>query len=203
MSPVASLTIGWWPKGDRSWTARRRFPNPTVPPRTGITVKPPSSGPRCICASSIDRRDPSTCPRDRAPTIPAIPHIRSVLDVIDVRSMNSSATIAPSTLVIQGQHLVSYRTPGKLVLHPFSSSPAHILQRHGANATNCIGQSFRIIVDPQATPHLFQTAPGRPLTSNHWNSMGESLGHDDTEILGVRRHQSDIRTFEQSFLFFR
>src|SRR5579864_204691 len=183
--------------------ARRRFPNPTVPPRTGINLRPPSTGPRCNCASSIDCRGLSTRSCDSAPIIPAIPHIRSLLDVTNIRSTNSSATILLSTPVIQGQHLVSYRTPRKLPLHPFSSSPAHIRQRHGANATNRIGQTLRIIVDPQATPHLFQAAPGRPLAGDHWNSMSESLRYNDSEIFGVRGHESDIKTFEQSFFLFR
>src|ERR1700733_2150193 len=188
MSPVASLTIGWWPRGDRSWMARRRFPSPTVPLPAGLTSKPPSSGPRCSWASSITRRDRCTCPVDSLPTIPAIPHIRLLLDRLP--------TIPPRRVVIQGQHLVSHGTPGKFVLHPFSSPAAHILQWHHVNVTNCIGQTLRIIVDPDAAPHVFQAAPWRPLTRNHWNSVGESLRYDDAEVLCMGRYQSNIRTFE-------
>src|SRR5580704_17000135 len=93
--------------------------------------------------------------------------------------------------------------PRKLVPHPFSSLQAHVLQPHGTDATNCSGQAFGVIVHPQTTVHLFETTPRSSLTSNHWNAMGEGLGYNDSEILGIRRHQGYVRTFEQSFLGFR
>src|SRR2546428_9191467 len=64
-------------------------------------------------------------------------------------------------------HLRRDGIPGELALHPFPASAAHFAERHRANALDCRGKTFRVVLDPQAAADIFDAAPRRSPAGNN------------------------------------